>query len=307
MTLLPRRPRSAEADVLPLRGPRVRELGLPLPAGGESPVGKRPRGLSLVRRGRPLKRWRYVGAFGPELMLCAGDARVGPLRQSWWALTGPRAPLAGKTSPRGAGLRLESLDEHGLRLRVEAAGVRVELELRAEDGPPPIEVASPSGPRGWIWTRKRAGVPARGHIERNGRVRELALDAVIDDSAGYHERHTTWSWSTGVGRAESGERVAWNLVCGVHDGPGPSERTLWVDGEPREVGPVRFADRLDRIELPGGGRLEFSAWSAREHRSNLLLLRNSYRQPFGTFCGELPGGLRLAEGYGVMEKHDAWW
>ena len=29
------------------------------------------------RRGtRPLKRWRYVGVYGPELMLCVGSARV---------------------------------------------------------------------------------------------------------------------------------------------------------------------------------------------------------------------------------------
>ena len=32
-----------------------------------------------------------------------------------------------------------------------------------------------------------------------------------------------------------------------------------------------------------------------------------YRQPFGTFAGELPGGLELAEGYGVMEDHDVHW
>ena len=41
---------------------------------------------------------------------------------------------------------------------------------------------------------------------------------------------------------------------------------------------------------------DFSAWSERVNRTNLLLFRNDYRQPFGTFSGELPGGLRLAEG-----------
>ena len=35
--------------------------------------------------------------------------------------------------------------------------------------------------------------------------------------------------------------------------------------------------------------------------------RNRYRQPFGEFSGRLPGGLRLAEGYGVMEEHDVLW
>ena len=37
------------------------------------------------------------------------------------------------------------------------------------------------------------------------------------------------------------------------------------------------------------------------------LVRSSYRQPFGTFSGVLPGGLALTDGYGVMEHHDVWW
>ena len=40
----------------------------------------------------------------------------------------------------------------------------------------------------------------------------------------------------------------------------------------------------------------------------MVLVRSSYRQPFGTYAGELPGGLgTLAEGFGVMERHEAWW
>jgi hypothetical protein len=35
-------------------------------------------------------------------------------------------------------------------------------------------------------------------------------------------------------------------------------------------------------------------------------VRSSYRQPFGTFSGEL-AGLELAAGYGVMEAHDVFW
>ena len=35
---------------------------------------------------RTRKAWTWVGAFGPELMLCAASARIGPARASWWAL-----------------------------------------------------------------------------------------------------------------------------------------------------------------------------------------------------------------------------
>lgn len=36
-------------------------------------------------------------------------------------------------------------------------------------------------------------------------------------------------------------------------------------------------------------------------------MRSSYAQPFGTFTGTLPGGVTLAEGLGVLERHDAVW
>ena len=54
------------------------------------------------------------------------------------------------------------------------------------------------------------------------------------------------------------------------------------------------------------GGLRFTEWSAREDHTNLLLFRSDYRQPFGTFEGEV-GGVRLREGYGVMEQHDVRW
>jgi hypothetical protein len=96
-------------------------------------------------------------------------------------------------------------------------------------------------------------------------------------------------------------------VTGVNDEPSGSERCVWIDGVPSEVAPVEFADDLSRIAFADGGALDFTSWGAREDHTNLLLLRSSYRQPFGTFSGVLPGGVELAEGYGVMEWHDVWW
>ena len=107
-----------------------------------------------------------------------------------------------------------------------------------------------------------------------------------------------------MGRGVGGERVGWNLVTGVNDGPEGSERTVWVDGEPVEVGPVDFAADLSRV-----GDLVFDEWpdSARVDDTNLLIFSSKYRQPFGSFSGVLPNGVELAEGYGVMEWHDVWW
>ena len=266
-------------DGLPVRGPEVRQLGLVLP----------PERMPLLRGGRALKRWRYVGVYGPDLMLCVGEARVGPLPMRWWAVALPDGTLHERTTTRRAGVSLA----HG---RVQAPGISLDLE--EDDG---VEVASPDG-GSYLWTRKQGDAQARGTVEIGGARHEVDGVAIVDDTAGYHRRQTEWRWSAGVGRSSAGERVAWNLVTGVHDAAESSERTVWVDGAPVEVEQVDFADDLSRV-----GDVSFSEWSAREDHTNLLLFRSDYRQPFGTFRGRLPGGVELAEGYGVMEEHDVRW
>jgi hypothetical protein len=257
--------------------------------------------MPMMLRGRPLKRWRYLGFYGPGLMLCAGDVRVGPLHQQFWAVAERGAPLRERTSLGSAGVAFD-----GPRLTVRSGDVFV--DVTADEGAG-VETVHPSGRQGYVWTRKQAGVPMRGTVALDGRRMELDGEGAIDETAGYHQRRTSWRWSAGIGRAEDGERVAWNLVEGVNDRPRGSERAVWVEGRPSEPPPVRFAGDLSAVEFAGGERLEFEAWpdATREERTNAVVLRSDYRQPFGAFSGVLPGGLRLEWGRGVMETHSAVW
>lgn len=258
--------------------------------------------LPARRDGRMLKRWRYVGVFDERVMLCVGLAHVGGIPQAWWAVWDrERRELHERTiflRPRAA---VRFATGGGVLVRDR----RCELELRlAERGA--VETVCPHGD-GWVWTRKQAGIPARGRLRVGGR--ELAVDAraVVDDTVGYHARRTAWRWSAGVGACEDGRAVGWNLVAGVNDPPRGSERSLWIDGAVREVGPCTFADDLAWVRIADGGELAFAAEATRERHDELLLARSDYVQPFGTFSGVLPGGARLAEGYGVMEDHAARW
>jgi hypothetical protein len=227
-----------------------------------------------------------------------GDARIGPLRQRFWAVATPDGRILERTSMIGSGgLRMD-----GTAVAIDAPGVRARLRV---EGGSAFEIASPHG-GSYIWTRKTGGVRVTGLVELNGHPLQVACQGLVDESAGYHARHTVWKWSAGVGRSVEGRALAWNLVTGVHDDPRASERTVWVDGEPREVAPVEFAEDLSSIGS-NGDELRFREWSAREDRTNALLLRSTYRQPFGEFSGALPGGVELAAGYGVMESHDVWW
>jgi hypothetical protein len=247
------------------------------------------------RRGlRPLKAWRYVGVFSPELMLCVASVRIGPARQSFWAVWDRGQRRMHERTRMGRGPVALS---PGL-VRLSDDGVRLELELHEGAG---VETVCPSG-GSYAWTRKQGGIRACGTIVLPGEpARTIDARAVVDDTAAYYERHTRWRWSAGVGRALDGRELAWNLVEGVNDPARGSERTLWIAGEPRELEPHVFAP-----DLTSAGGLRFAAEATRERRENRLLVRSSYRQPFGTFSGEL-GGVRLADGFGVMEDHDVWW
>jgi hypothetical protein len=224
---------------------------------------------------------------------------MGPIPQRFWAIAEPERPVVTRTTMGAGGVRIEG--SHG---SVDAGDVRIDMRFEEDGG---VESLHPSGRSGFVWTRKQAGIPVRGSVEVGGRRFELDCLGVIDDTAGYHERHTSWRWCAGVGRTADGERVGWNLVTGVNDPPKASERAIWIGGDEFEPGPVEIAEDLSRIGFEEGGELRFTAWSERAERTNLLLVRSSYRQPFGTFTGELPGGFVLSDGLGVMEWHDVRW
>jgi Protein of unknown function (DUF2804) len=276
-------------DGLPYRGrfgdPRPPALStLPLP----------PAPMPARDRLRPLKCWRYVGVYGPELMLCAASIRIGPARQAFWAVWDRRSQRLHERTASGRGA--VRLGYGSLRV-IGDRGVTIELELDEGAG---VETVCPSG-QSYAWTRKQGGVSARGTVALDGVTHRIDGRAVIDDTAGYYERHTSWRWSAGVGESTDGRALAWNLVEGVNDPPSASERTVWVEGEPRELDPLEFADDLGAV-----GGLSFTAEAVRESRQNLGLVRSAYRQPFGTFSGRV-GGVELTHGYGVMEEHDVRW
>lgn len=261
----------------------------------------RPARMPLVLAGRMLKRWRYVAVYGPEVMACVCSAHVGPARQVWWAVWDREGRRLHERTRMLVGRGRVEVERPG-RVHVRDGDVAIEWEL---DEGPPEETLTPAG-RAWIWTAKQAGVPVRGRIRAGEREWEVDGPGFVDDSAGYHDRRTSWLWCAGLGAAADGRPVAWNLVHGIHDPPHGSERRVWVDGAPREVGPADFEPDLSAVRCDGA-QLRFAAEVTRARHDRLLVFRSRYRQPFGTFSGTLPGGIELAEGYGVMESHDVVW
>src|SRR3954447_4902479 len=100
---------------LPRRGDGGASLNPPLPPGR----------MPLLRRGRQLKRWRYVGVYGPEVMLCVGVARIGVIRKAWWAVVAAGQPVREGTR----GIRLD-----GSRVFIDFEGVRADLLVEEGGG-----------------------------------------------------------------------------------------------------------------------------------------------------------------------------
>jgi hypothetical protein len=299
-------------EALPWRGPGPDRPDLPLP----------PDKLPMRRGGRMRKQWRYAAAFSDELLICAARVRVGPLGQTFWAIcdrsTGEMWERTKLRFPGGRGsVWTEVEGREGIWDHAPDAGSTVRLDTQ-EPGAGEVraflhfgggqwaESVCPTSEGQYVWTRKRADVPVECDVRVGDRRWRVKARGVEDESEGYHPRHTVWSWSSGVGHTTDGRSVGWNLVSGINDPPERSERAIWVDGEPFEPGPVSF-DGLDGIAFDDGSRLGFTAECERRAEQNLLLVRYTYRQPFGTFTGALPRGLELERGLGVMEHHDATW
>ncbi len=301
---------------LPWRGPGPGRPELPLP----------PRKVRLRRQGSWRKQWRYLGAFSDELMLCAARVGVGPLGQTFWAIWERDAgELHERTRTLMPGARGEVWTEPDREVETgrldwapEGEGARVRIEAAAHEGSEQVrgflhvgesdwvEAVSATGDDGggYTWTRKRV-VDVRCDVRIGGRRIRTDARGIEDESCGYHPRHTVWDWSAGIGTSTDGRALGWNLVSGINDPPQRSERSIWIDGVASEPAPVRF-EGLEAIELDGG-RLEFSGECERRHEESRALVSYSYRQPFGTFTGTLPGGVTLERALGVMEHHDARW
>src|SRR4051794_23323629 len=126
------------------------------------------------------KSWRWIGAFGPDVMLCVAAARVGRLHRSWWAVWD------------GSQLR------EGTRV-AELSPARAVVR----DGDTTLDLGWEGG------TAVRADSPVAATVKTPLRVtgtvvlgdRRIALDApgLLDLSRGRHPRRTAWRWSAGAG------------------------------------------------------------------------------------------------------------
>jgi hypothetical protein len=234
-------------------------------------------------------------------MICAGNVSCGIVTQHFWAVYLRKEGKLLEQTRLFSGASKVIMDRKNVCVR----DGNVEVNITLGDGDA-LEVATQVG-NAYTWTRKFCGITAIGTVAVDGKTYNVNAIALIDENAGYHPRNTKWYWSGGYGKDTLGRNVSWSVITGLNDGKINSERTIWIDGVPTEVAPVQFAKDLSSVSFEDGSTLHFEAEKIRERSENLLVIKSNYRQPFGTFSGQLTKDITLTEGYGVMEYHEALW
>ena len=282
---------------LPWRGPGPERPELPLPPGK----------VPIRRDGSWRKRWRYLGAFCDELLLCAARVQVGPVGQTFWAIwERDDGELHERTRTIVPGLARgevwtqghEGSDEGRIDWAPESGGTLVRIEaaaqaraasacarfLRAGEG----ELGRGGLPHRRGATTTSGPASASVAVECDVRIgeRRIRTEArgVEDESCGYHPHHTVWDWSAGVG--ETPRRPRGRLEPGRRDqrpaSRAPSARSGSTARRRRAgAGELRRA-RGDRRSTARGSSSPPRPSAASEEGRPFAY---TYRQPFGTFTG----------------------
>lgn len=215
--------------------------------------------------------------------------------------------------------RLELSGDGSLHLRVPTADGLLELRGHTTDDVLPVVLVTATPAGGWNVTEKAAGTAATLDVSLGDRRLRLH-DACgwRDWTAGRQDRHTTWRWAAGAGRATSGARVGLNASAGMN-GVAEGEDLVWVDGLPRPV----TIDRLAPVDADATGgawqvsgpglRLDLAPLGERSRREHLGPIVSDYTQPIGRWHGTVPAGHDdhldpvEVELLGVAEDHLAVW
>jgi len=311
--------------------------------------------LSTLRRG-PLaaltqeKRWIYVAIVREPWMIALALVDLGYLQTAFGFAyhegKGLRVDMSTIPGLPGlSGVRQDGV--HRIDARVRAPGARFavherrgepvlevhastrDLELRCSldlsRAAPALTAIAPVRGGTVDVTEKRVLAPVRGAALIRGE--RVDLDGGVggfDLTVGLLARETRWNWGFFMGRTESGEPIAMNLVQGFVGAPecalfgtgghgtgGHGTGSLHALSEGRfEYDKARLADPWRVRTERGECDLVFTPGAVHSEALDLGVLRSRFVQPIGAFQGTIQRGtetLRIAHALGVVEDQDVRW
>lgn len=220
---------------------------------------------------------------------------------------------------RGPGARLALTRPVGSRrytLAVDTSRASIRATLDTQNAPLPVVALSPVSGGAVNVTTKRVLMAAHGALSVDGEsYRFDDAHGGMDYTNGLLARETSWRWAMGMGMAQDGRPVGFNLVAGFND---ERECVVWVDGVIAPVSGVRFdfdprrplgnwtiRSSDDRVALT------FRGDTKHEARARLGIVRSSFVQPMGVFSGHVStpdqAQAKVVDVPGVVEDQTAKW
>ncbi len=298
---------------------------------------------SQLRRVKREKRWIYVGIASDDAYVALLIARLGYVTNVFaYALdartmrmmatrsllappmscrvaSGMSAPTPAEFEFRGSSASVTRGDRAGsLVVKANLRDFDLHATLDATDAPPAITAIAQVGESAKLLvntTEKRTLLTADGELRVDGKSREfVSALAGYDYTHGLLARRTAWRWAFGLGRAKSGERLAFNLVQGF---VGEAECALWIEGELFPLAEGRFAFDADnpltewRVSTADGALdLRFTPGGMHSEEKNLGLVASRFVQPSGAFRGTIRAKgktFEIERVLGVTEDQDVLW
>lgn len=184
-----------------------------------------------------------------------------------------------------------------------------------------LRLTTPTGPNGWTYAQKVAGLAATGTVTVDGKTHDLAsLNATAhhDFTAGFLRPDTFWNWCCITGKDSHGRLIGLNLSHGVNE-TGHSENAVWVDGKREAAGLISFDYDLDDLTKPwritsdtGRITLDFHSDGAYTAYHTEGPTPVDFHQLFGTFNGEISSSsgenIKISKIPGFCERQfSVWW
>ncbi|MBL4908346.1 MAG: DUF2804 domain-containing protein [Sneathiella sp.] len=235
-------------------------------------------------------------------------------------------PDDGSTHLQGRALDVRfTFDPAHLKKEIEVSldDIKV-LHMTFQEKTPDFEtlrLCTPTGPSGWTYCQKVAGLQAEGELFHNGQrydLREIGAYAHHDFTAGFLRQDTFWNWACLTGQDDAGNVLGLNLSNGVNE-TGFSENVIWLNGKRENAGLISFDYDLDDLSKPWkisseSGRLNLTFRSEGQYaaQNKSCPLPFDFHQLFGSFEGtlRLESGdiIRINDIPGFCERQYAvWW
>lgn len=217
---------------------------------------------------------------------------IGPLSRGV-TLTGTHGTGVNRSAGRRLRLRFDD-GADGTLLRAESERVQVDVVAEIREGHEAMGIASPHSRRLVDYTVKDVDRPTTGTVTIDGVTHDATGFAVLDHARSRGPYRTDWNWGAAIGEID-GRRIGINLGGGGPHGlkHGLSHTVVTIDGRVHKI-PTALHWAFDENDWMRPWRmtterveLTFTPFYDRFARTNLLLIRSTTHQCFGTFTGRI--------------------